>query len=77
MHLIYYLAFYGGLEINIQVDDILVYTDTYTNDMFDIIVDLGSALGLWLGLTALSIFDYVIEACLWKSTIIKLSRNIC
>ena len=30
--------------------------------MFNLVVDLGSALGLWLGLSALSIFDLVVDS---------------
>ena len=35
--------------------------DVYSYDLFDLVVDLGSALGLWLGLSALSIFDYTLS----------------
>ena len=68
VHVISNLAFYGGIEINIHDEEIIVYTDTYAYDMFSLIVDLGSALGLWLGLSALSIFDYVIEALIFSKT---------
>ena len=34
-----------------------VYTEMYSYDMFSLVVDLGSALGLWLGLSALCILD--------------------
>ena len=36
-------------------------TDVYSYDEFSLVVDLGSALGLWLGLSALSIFDSFID----------------
>ena len=68
VHVISNLAFYGGIEINIHDEEIIVYTDTYAYDMFSLVVDLGSALGLWLGLSALSIFDYVIEALIFSKT---------
>ena len=41
---------------------IKVSTDVYAYDMFSLVVDLGSALGLWLGLSALSIFDLVVDS---------------
>ena len=42
-------------------DEMIVYTDVYAYDIFNLIVDLGSSLGLWLGLSALSIFDTLVE----------------
>ena len=36
-----------------------VSTDVYAYDVFSLVVDLGSALGLWLGLSALTIFDSI------------------
>ena len=36
-------------------------TDVYSYDEFSLVVDLGSALGLWLGLSALSIFDSILD----------------
>ena len=44
-------------------NDVIVYTDAYAYEEFDLVVDLGSALGLWLGLSALSICDYIIHFC--------------
>ena len=41
-------------------NEVQVITDAYAYDMFELVVDLGSALGLWLGLSALSIFDYFV-----------------
>ncbi len=38
-------------------DEVKVLRHAYAYDMFDLVVDLGSSLGLWLGLSALSIFD--------------------
>ena len=46
---------YSGFNTN---DKVIVYKDVLAYDLFDLVVDLGSALGLWLGLSALSIFDY-------------------
>ena len=38
----------GGMEIDIH-DEIIVETDVDAYDVFNLVVDLGSALGLWLG----------------------------
>ena len=43
------------------IDEVTVITDTYAYDMFSLVVDLGSALGLWLGLSAVSIFGSTID----------------
>ena len=54
---------YGTVELNVA-DDAIFYTDVYAYDIFSLVVDLGSAIGLWLGLCALSIFDSVMFAFL-------------
>ena len=41
-------------------DKVQVLTDVYSYDGFDLIVDLGSSLGLWLGASAISILDLTI-----------------
>ena len=41
-------------------EKVTVLKDVYSYDLFDLVVDLGSALGLWLGLSALGIFDFII-----------------
>ncbi len=41
-------------------EEVVVTTDVFAYDIFNLIVDMGSALGLWLGLSALSIFDSII-----------------
>ena len=45
--------------------EVVVYKNTYTYDTFNLIVDIGSALGLWLGLSVLCIFDKFVEFCPW------------
>ena len=40
-------------------------TEVYSYDQFDFVVDFGSALGLWLGLSCLSILDHILE--MWMS----------
>ena len=44
--------------------EVLVLTDMQAYDMFNVIVDLGSSLGLWLGLSVLGIFDILEEGYL-------------
>ena len=47
--------------INIKMmNEVVVHTDTFAYDVFSLVVDLGSALGLWLGLSAISIFEYML-----------------
>ena len=49
-------------EIDFQVrEDVVVFTEVITYDEFSLVVDLGSALGLWLGLSALSIFEFLYQ----------------
>ena len=48
------------VDINVK-DEIKVDTDVYAYDIFNLVVDLGSSLGLWLGLSALNIFDTLVE----------------
>ena len=48
----------NNAHIDIKVDeDVAVLTDVYSYDIFNLVVELGSALGLWLGFSALSLFD--------------------
>ena len=37
-----------------------VYKKVYSYDIFSLTVDLGSALGLWMGLSCLSILDHIL-----------------
>ena len=50
-----------------SVDEVAVFTDAYSYDVLNLIVDLGSSLGLWLGLSAVSIYDclasFVMQTC--------------
>ena len=55
-----YRADDGGAELSMN-DEVVVHTDVIAYDMFSLIVDLGSNLGLWLGLSALSIFDTILQ----------------
>ena len=41
------------------METVAVYTDVYAYDVFSLVVELGSALGLWLGFSALSMFDSI------------------
>ena len=48
-----FLSLYSNKEVK-------VFTKVYNYDAFQLVVDLGSSLGLWLGLSALSMLDYII-----------------
>ena len=50
--------------LNVEFDkDVQVHKRVYSYDAFSLIVELGSALGLWVGLSALGLLDIIIEAC--------------
>ena len=42
------------------LNSVTVHTDIYDYDLFDLVVDLGSELGLWLGMSALCIYDFIL-----------------
>ena len=48
------------LDIRVE-EEVAVITDVYSHDLFNLVVDFGSALGLWLGFSALSFFDYTVK----------------
>ena len=50
----------AGFEA-ISKDWATVYTLVYSYDILSLTVDLGSALGLWMGLSCLSILDHILE----------------
>ena len=41
-------------------EEVVVFKETYSYDITNLVVDTGSALGLWLGLSVLSILDHTI-----------------
>ena len=45
----------------------MVYTQMQSYSLFDLVVDLGSSLGLWLGISALGIVDFIIQVTHFKS----------
>ena len=51
---------YAYFEANSN-DWATVYTKVYSYDILSLTVDLGSALGLWMGLSCLSILDLILE----------------
>ena len=42
-------------------EQVKVFTDVYAYGIFSLFVDLGSSLGLWLGLSALSVFASFVD----------------
>ena len=48
-----------------------VHTKVYSYDILSLTVDLGSALGLWLGLSCLSILDNILENCIFMKKYLK------
>ena len=50
-----------GINLNFR-QSVKVTTHHKAYGLFDLIVDVGSSLGLWIGLSALGMFDLVIEA---------------
>ncbi len=50
--------------------DVQVLKRVYSYDAFSLITELGSALGLWVGLSALGLLDITMEACLKAKKII-------
>ena len=55
---------YAGISF-VTKEEVIVYKDTYSYDAFNLVVDIGSALGLWLGLSVMSIFDSFMDFCAW------------
>ena len=41
--------------------DVTVYTEMYEYNGLSLVVDLGSAMGLWLGVSALTVLDYILQ----------------
>ena len=41
-------------------DRVTYFTDSYSYKGFDLVVDIGSALGLWIGLSVLGFYDGLI-----------------
>lgn len=49
---------YASLEIHDNDDTVSIHKAIYSFDIFMLTVELGSALGLWLGLSAISFLDF-------------------
>ena len=50
-------SLYLQLSPQVQVKE---YHEAY--DVFDLVVEVGSSLGLWIGLSALGVFDLLLKA---------------
>lgn len=67
MHVNYKLISYSTSAKNhatirfIFANEVNIYTNVNGYDMFSLVVDMGSSLGLWLGLSALGLFDIIVE----------------
>ena len=61
---------YASLEIHDNDDNLPIHKAIYSFDIFMLTVELGSALGLWLGLSAISFLDFGL--LFW----LKISRGI-
>ena len=58
----YLTNFLYNAHLDIRVEEeVAVITDVYSHDLFNLVVDFGSALGLWLGFSALSFIDYTVK----------------
>ena len=67
---------YGAIHL-IFDDEVTVHTLVGIRGLFDLVTDLGSALGLWLGLSALNLFDgfNTILHTLYKHTCCTFTNN--
>mgnify|MGYP002052477904 FL=1 len=43
-------------------NDMKVYTYNYAYGLFELVIDVGSSLGLWIGISALGVFDLILMA---------------
>lgn len=53
---------YASLNF-VALNELKISQEVFEYDKFNLIVDLGSAMGLWLGLRAITIVDYVLMLC--------------
>ena len=57
----------SGIQINLD-PKVKIVTHRVVYGMFELIVDVGSSLGLWIGLSFLGIYDQMLEQCYWIKT---------
>ena len=65
-----------GVDIYWPIE-VKVKTTAYSFDKFALIVELGSALGLWLGLSALSFLDIALVCCRNRSVLCRQFKSKC
>ena len=53
---------YTVFEVNFD-EKVQIHKRAYSYDAFSLTVELGSALGLWVGLSALGLLDIFIDSC--------------
>ena len=52
----------GTMASIIFNEEVKVYEKVFNYSLFQFIIDVGSSIGLWLGLSALSIYDIIVQA---------------
>ena len=53
-------TYQGTMASIIFNEEVKVYEKVFNYSLFQFIIDVGSSIGLWLGLSALSIYDIIL-----------------
>ena len=70
----------GGESTGVDIfwpTEVKVKTTAYSFNKFALIVEIRSALGLWLGLSALSFFDIALICCRNRSVLCRQFKSKC